>query len=63
MIAEMASTEVGGSKAAWIKDAFLKIKTKYKRIKNVTWFNINKETDWRVHTKSNNLSAFKNYAF
>ena len=63
MISEMASTEKGGSKAAWIKDAFSQIKYNYPRIKQATWFNINKETDWRVNNSSINLNAFKTYAF
>ena len=63
MIPEMASTEVGGSKAEWIKDAYTKIKYNYPRIKIAVWFNINKETDWRVHNSSTNLDAFIRYAF
>ena len=63
MISEMASTESGGSKAAWIKDAFTQIKYYYPRIKQATWFNANKETDWRFHILGPNLASFKKYAF
>lgn len=46
-------------KAAWISDAFSKIKTDYPRVKIFTWFNINKEHDWRVNSSPEALSAFK----
>lgn len=62
MIPEMASTDVGGSKALWIKDAYWQIKANYTRIKIVVWFNINKETDWRIHNSSTSLQAYINYA-
>ena len=42
----------GFDKAAWISDAFAKIKTNYPRVKIITWFNINKELDWRVKSVS-----------
>jgi mannan endo-1,4-beta-mannosidase len=40
MIGEVASSEVGGDKAAWITDAFLEqIPSKYPQIRAVSWFN------------------------
>lgn len=63
IIPEMASAEVGGSKATWIKDAFYQIRTNFPRFKAVTWFNINKETDWRFHHSSTTLKAFKDAAW
>lgn len=63
IIAEMASTDVGGSKAQWIQDAFTKIKTKYRRIKTVVWFNVNKETDWRLHSSPESLASFIKFAY
>lgn len=63
MVAEMATTDVGGSKGLWIKDAYTKIKLYYPRIKAVVWFNVNKETDWRIQNSSTSLAAFRTYAF
>lgn len=63
MIPELASTYKGGDKASWIKDAFLTIRERYPRIKVVSWFNINKETDWRFSEDPTTLGAFKTYAF
>ena len=61
MIAEFGTGEFqfdDFDKAAWITDAFTKIKTEYPRIKIFTWFNINKELDWRVNSSPEALSAF-----
>lgn len=60
MIAETATTEVGGDKAAWITDMFARLPVRFPRIMAVTWFNINKETDWRVESSPASLNAFRN---
>ena len=59
MIAEFASTELGGDKSLWIRDVFLYTKLLFPRIKALTWFNINKETDWRINSSGNALSAYQ----
>lgn len=59
MIGEFASAEQGGSKAAWITDAFSQIKDHYTKIKLFCWFNINKERDWRVDSSSASAAALK----
>ncbi|MBU0630450.1 MAG: hypothetical protein KKC80_05975 [Candidatus Margulisbacteria bacterium] len=60
MIGEFASAEDGGDKAAWVTDAFNKIKNNYPRIKLFNWFNINKERDWRVDSSPPSVSAARN---
>jgi hypothetical protein len=63
MIAEFGTGEFeneGFDKAAWITDAFTKIKTEYPRVKIYTWFNINKELDWRANSSPEALEAFVN---
>lgn len=61
IIAEYASTEIGGDKAAWIKDSFNQIKsTAYSRLVAAVWFNENKETDWRVNSSTASLQAYMN---
>lgn len=62
MIAEFASTEKGGDKAAWIIDAFTTVKKGYPEIKAITWFDINKETDWRVNSSPSALEAYRRAA-
>ncbi len=59
MVSETATTELGGSKAQWITDAFAAIPTRFPRLETLTWFDINKETDWRVESSNASLQAFK----
>jgi endoglucanase len=62
MIAEFGSSEFqfeGLDKAVYIIDASDKIKTDHPRVKIVTWFNVNKELDWRVNLSPKALEAFK----
>ncbi len=63
IISETATTSSGGNKSAWIKNTFYWVKYKYKKIKLITWFNVNKETDWRFNENASSLDAFKRYAF
>jgi hypothetical protein len=60
LIMEMASTEIGGSKAAWITDMFEQLGSGFGRIKGFTWFHINKETDWRITSSNTARQAFIN---
>ena len=60
MIAEMASTEMGGDKAEWIRQGMLTdLPTLMPRIQAVVWFNRVKETDWRVESSETSLTAYK----
>jgi hypothetical protein len=59
MIGETASTETGGDKAAWITDAFSRLTAAYPQIRALTWFNVNKETDWRVDSSPESLEALR----
>ncbi len=59
MISETASTEVGGSKADWITNAFARLPVRFPRVESLTWFNIDKETDWRVESSPASLAAFR----
>jgi len=59
MIAEFASTELGGSKSQWIRDVFLYTRLIFTRVKAITWFNINKETDWRINSTAAALAAYQ----
>lgn len=58
LIMEMASTEVGGSKAQWISDMFATLENSFPRVKGFTWFNINKETDWRITSSDSAKASF-----
>ena len=62
MLPETASAEVGGDKAAWINDMHTSLMATYPAIKAVVWFDINKETDWRIASTPNALAAYKSMA-
>jgi beta-mannanase len=57
MIGEVASTEVGGDKAAWIKDFFGCLK-RNPAIRAFVWFNFDKESDWRIESSAAATAAF-----
>lgn len=59
MIGELASSELGGSKATWITAAASSMATSYPQLRAFMWFNVNKETDWRVESSASSLSAFR----
>lgn len=60
LITEWASAEIGGNKAAWITDAFQQLaSSKYARVVGENWFNMNKETDWRINSSPVALSSFQ----
>jgi beta-mannanase len=59
MIGEFASSEKGGDKAAWIADMFKRIPSAYPQIRMVFWFNLNKETDWRMNSSEASLQAVR----
>ncbi len=59
MIGETASTEQAGNKASWISDTYTtQIPRYFPRIKAVVWFNIDKETDWRIESSPAAQNAF-----
>lgn len=60
LITETASSEKGGDKAAWIKKMFADLNSVFPRIKGFTWFNMNKETDWRIQSSPASKLAFIN---
>jgi hypothetical protein len=59
LIGEMASAEVGGDKAAWIEQIIPTLKTNYPLIKGLIWFDVDKETDWRISSSPASEAAFK----
>lgn len=48
-ISELGSSEHGGSKAEWIADAVRYLKA-HPEVKTAIWFNLHKETDWRIQS-------------
>jgi hypothetical protein len=59
MIAETASTELGGNKAAWILGMAAALRTDFGKVRAMVWFDREKETDWRVDSSPASLAAFR----
>ncbi|WP_370248959.1 glycoside hydrolase family 26 protein [Nocardioides sp.] len=54
---ETGSTEWGGDKGAWISDAWAWLAA-HREVRGVTWFSLDKETDWRVNSSDRAWRAF-----
>ena len=59
IVAETASTESGGDKATWIKNAFADIDANLPKLDGVIWFDQNKETNWQVDSSPSSLDSFR----
>jgi len=61
-VSEIASTEYGGDKAGWVTNMFTsELPSKFPKITEIVWFNLLKETDWRINSTPSSLQAFQNY--
>jgi beta-mannanase len=59
VIAETATTGEGGNKETWVRDMFADLPISFPRVKELVWFNYNKEADWRIESSQGSLNAFK----
>lgn len=57
VIGEMASSEAGGDKAAWLTEMFNAL-PRYPAIRALTWFDITKETSWSIASSDEAYIAF-----
>ncbi|MGN6202201.1 MAG: glycoside hydrolase family 26 protein [Solirubrobacterales bacterium] len=59
MIAEMGSSEQGGDKAAWIRDALARIPAAYPQVRALLWFDkFDDGMDWPIESSGNATAAF-----
>ncbi|WP_323961065.1 beta-mannanase [Arthrobacter sp. JZ12] len=58
MIAETASSEIGGSKAAWNRNLFAYLSAQ-PDVVALVWFHIHKEADWRIDSSESSAIAFR----
>jgi hypothetical protein len=59
MIAEVASSEYGGDKAAWIRDALSRVPADYPQIRALLWFDkFDDNMDWPIETSAPATAAF-----
>ena len=60
MLAEVASSDKGGSKPAWIKDMLSKVRHRYRKIRAIIWYDINdRNTHWPLETSKKASNAFR----
>jgi hypothetical protein len=57
MIGETASSEHGGSKAAWNTELFRWLDTQ-RDVEALVWFHLDKEADWRIDSSPSSADAF-----
>ena len=62
MIPETASAELGGDKGAWIDGMLPALENTFPAVKALLWFEMNKETDWRIESSLAAQSAFQTMA-
>jgi mannan endo-1,4-beta-mannosidase len=59
LIAEVASSESGGSKGAWIEEMFAQIPAAFPKVRGLMWFDyIDQENDWPIETSPTATAAF-----
>jgi hypothetical protein len=59
MVGEVASTEYGGSKAAWIKDMLARVPAEYPAIRALIYFDkYDSNMDWPLETSTASIEAF-----
>src|SRR3569623_1829563 len=58
MVPETASAEQGGDKSAWIGGILPALQATFPAIKAFVWFQMNKETDWRIDSSPAAKAAF-----
>jgi len=59
LLTEVGCAEAGGDKAQWIGNMFNAIATDYPDVRGVIWFDVNKETDWRLASGPAALAAWR----
>ena len=56
-ISEVGSAERGGNKAAWITNMFTDLR-RHPQVKSVVWYDLRKQTDWRITSSRGAARAF-----
>jgi hypothetical protein len=63
IVAELASSDIGGSKAGWIARGYEDVYSRFPQIKAMVYFSVNMSTitnqpDWRLQTPADALTAY-----
>lgn len=65
LIGETGSSEIGGDKAAWIRNELAALPTSLPDVRAVVWFDKNETSlgiDWRINSSAASLKAFRELA-
>ena len=57
-VGEVGCPETGGDKAAWVDGTFAWLSA-HLEVRGVTWFDFDKEADWRIDGSAASLDAFR----
>ena len=57
-VGEVGAPEDGGDKPAWVTDMFATLR-QHPEVRGFTWFDFDKEADWRVDSSAATLDAFR----
>lgn len=57
-VGEVGCPEDGGDKAGWVDDMFA-VLAAHPEIRGFTWFDFDKEADWRIDSSATSLDAFR----
>jgi len=59
VLGEVASNEIGGSKAAWIRNMLRIVPSRYRKIRALIWFDVvDRNTHWPVESSKASINAF-----
>jgi beta-mannanase len=60
MLAEVASSDRGGSKAAWIRNMLNVVRHRYRKIRAVVWYDVNdRGANWPIESSKKSKRAFR----
>jgi hypothetical protein len=60
MLAEVASTDRGGNKPAWIKNMLNKVRHNYRKIRAIVWYDVDdRGTNWPLERSKKSSNAFR----
>jgi Glycosyl hydrolase family 26 len=60
MLAEVAATDRGGNKPAWIKNMLVTVRHHYRKIRAVIWYDVDdRGTNWPIERRKQDYKAFR----
>jgi hypothetical protein len=60
MLAEVAASNKGGNKPAWIKNMLLTVRHNYRKVRGVIWYDVDdRGTNWPIERRKQDYNAFR----